>query len=386
MSYLSLIWTQLWRNPMRTTLTGLSLIVAFLLFGLLQPINQILGQGPTQASIGRLIVIPKHSTSDLLPIAHFDRIQQIDGVADTSHVTWFGGTYVDPANFFAQYAVTPADYLNVMPELKMPKEQRTAFLSNRLGAIVGFKTAEKFNWQIGDRIPIIPNIWHNRDNQPWEFELVGIFTSEDTSIVDNTGFYFNYAYFDEYRAFANGTVGSYVVRIADSNQTNEVANKIDALFANSSAETKTLSDREYALSFARQMGNVSIIVSSILGAVLFTILLLTGNTITQSNRERIPELAVMKVLGFQTSALFAVVLLESILLTVFAAIVGLLGAHFLLAKIATGLPQLAQIGITGVPMTVAAYGLIVAAFIGLLVGFPAALKTTHISVVQALRA
>jgi len=385
MTYASLLRANLSRNPTRTTLTGICLVIAFLLFGLLQPIGKLFREGPEMTSEGRLVVIPKHSTADLLPVNYFEQLQQIEGVAAVAHVTWFGGTYVDPANFFPQYAVTPNEYLSVVKEIRLPKNQREAFLSNRRAAIVGIETAERFNWQVGDRIPLIPNIWHNQDAGPWEFDLVGIFDSDDESIVNNTGFYFGYEYFDSYRAFGNGTVGSFAIRVENPARMTELAQSVDALFVNSNAETKTLSDREYALSFAKQMGDVGLIVTAILSAVFFTILLLVSNTIAQTTRERIPELAVMKVLGFHSSTMLWMVLAESILLTVTAAILGLLAAQVLLSQIGSILPQLKQLGTVSMPFDVAGFGLLIAFFVGFVVGLPPALKAMRLSIVEALR-
>ena len=239
--------------------------------------------------------------------------------------------------------------------------------------------------KVGDRIPLIPNIWHNRDSGSWEFDLVGVFTSSNKSVVNNTGFYFGYGYFDDYRAFGNGTVGSYLVRVFDPTRTTELANKIDALFANSNSETRTLTDREYALSFAKQMGDVGLIVTAILSAVFFTILLLAGNTIAQATRERIPELAVMRVVGFHPSSVLWMVLTESILLSITAAIVGLLAAQLLLVQIGKLIPELNQLGPINVPLDVAGYGLIIALLIGLIAGLPPALKAMRLSIVDALR-
>ncbi len=385
MKYGFLFWANLRRNPTRTILTGICLVIAFLLFGLLQPISKIFREGPEMASVGRLVVTPKHSSSDLLPVRYFDQIQQIEGVTAVAHMSWFGGTYVDPANFFPQFAVTPEEYLQVISEIELPEDQREAFISNRRAAIVGRETADKFGMKVGDRIPLIPNIWHNRDSGPWVFDLVGIFNSSNKSAVNNTGFYFGYGYFDDYRAFGNGTVGSYLVRVSDPTRTAELANEIDARFANSDSETRTLTDREYALSFAKQMGDVGLIVTAILSAVFFTILLLAGNTIAQATRERIPELAVMRVVGFHPSSVLWMVLTESILLSITAAIVGLLAAQLLLVQIGKLIPELNQLGPINVPLDVAGYGLIIALLIGLIAGLPPALKAMRLSIVDALR-
>lgn len=385
MTYASLLRANLSRNPTRTLLTGSCLVIAFMLFGLLQPIGKMFREGPGSSSVPRLVVTPKHSIADMLPVSYWSQINKTEGVSAAAHVTWFGGTYIDPSNSFPQFAVTPKEYLSVLTEIRLPIEQREAFLTRRQAAIVGRETADRFNWRLGDRITLIPNIWHNQDSAPWGFDLVGIFDSDDTSVVTSTGFYFSYEYFDSYRAFGNGTVGSFVIRTKHPSQTTGLAKRIDALFANSDAETKTLSEREYALSFAKQMGNVGLIVSAILGAVFFTILLLASNTISQTIRERIPELAVMKVLGFSSSTMLWMVLAEATLLTMTSAAIGLLIAQALLAQLDTLIPQLSQLGSINVAPDIAALGLTIAFCLGMIVGLPPALKAVRLSIVDALR-
>jgi len=385
MTFASLLRANLLRNPVRTSLTAMCLILAFMLFGLLQPLNKIFTQGPELGSVGRLVVLPKHSTSDLLPVSYLNRISELPAITAVTHVSWFGGTYVDPANFFPQFAVDPRLYLQVFTEIQLPPAQRDAFMQQRNGAIVGRDTAQRFGWQVGDVIPLIPNIWHNRDGGPWEFELVGIFTSADEGVVNNTGFYFGFDYFDNYRAFGQGLVGSYVARISSAQQVTDTATRIDDLFANSDAETKTLSDREYALSFARQLGNIGLIIDAILLAVFFTILLLSGHTLAQSARERIAELAVMRVLGFQVSATLSMMMAEAVLLTIGAAALGLLLAEAMLLQLNEIVPQLKQIGSLGVPLGVAALGLLLALGLAVLVGLPPAIMAVRRSIVDALR-
>ena len=385
MNYASLLRANLCRNPTRTILTAICLVIAFLLFGLLQPLGKIFSEGPVSAVASRLVVTPKHSVVDMLPVSYWSQIQQTEGVVSVAHTTWFGGTYIDANNSFPQYAVTPVEYLAVVKEIQLPTEQREAFISNRQAAIVGKEIAEKFNWQIGDRISLIPNIWHNRDARAWDFDLVGIFESADTSVVNNNGFYFSYEYFDSYRSFGQGTVGSFLILAREQTQINALAKQIDAAFANSTAETKTLSEREFALSFAKQMGNVGLIVSVILCAVFFTIVLLASNTIAQTVRERIPEFAVMKVLGFRSSTILCMIVVEAILLTITAACLGLLCAQGLLSQIGNLVPQLKQVGAINVTFDIAFLALVIALSIGVFVALPPAIKAMRLSVADALR-
>ena len=385
MSYASLLRANLSRNPTRTILTAICLVIAFLLFGLLQPIGKMFSEGPVSASTSRLVVTPKHSVVDMLPVSYWSQIQQTEGVVAAAHTTWFGGTYIDANNSFPQYAVTPVEYLSVVKEIQLTVEQSDAFVSNRQAAIVGKETAEKFNWQTGDRISLIPNIWHNRDARAWDFDLVGIFESTDTSVVNNSGFYFSYEYFDSYRSFGQGTVGSFLVQVGEQAQTTTLAAQIDGLFANSTAETKTLSESEFALSFAKQMGNVGLIVSAILCAVFFTIILLASNTIAQAIRERIPEFAVMKVLGFRSFTILCMVVGEAILLTSTAACLGLLCAQGLLSQLDSLVPQLKQVGAINITFDIVFLGLIIALSIGVFVALPPAIKAMRLSIADALR-
>ncbi len=385
MNYLTLIRANLTRNPLRTGLTGLCLIIAFLLFGLLQPIGLMFTQGPQLGDQPRLVVTPKHSTSDLLPVHYLEKIRATEGVANVTHMSWFGGTYIDAKNFFAQFAVHRDSYLDLMPEVQLSSAEREAFATTRRGAIVGVDTATKYDWKVGDQIPLIPTIWHNQDNSVWLFEIVGIFDSSNAGLVNNEGFYFGYDYFDDYRAFAKGTVGSFVVSVKSSDQITAIAKRIDATFANSSSETKTQTDREYALSFARQLGDVGLIVNAVLGAVLFTMLMLTGNTIAQATRERIPELAVMKVLGFGTPTVLVLVLLETLLLVFGSLLIGLLLAQGLLTSIERLIPQLQQLGSINVSAPVVTQGLVIALVMSLIVGLPPALRAMRLNIVDALR-
>ncbi len=322
MRFLHLIWGNLGRKKLRTSLTLLSVVVAFVLFGFLCAIREALVGGVALAGADRLIVRHKVSIIQLLPESYQARMQRIPGVASVAHQTWFGGIYQDPKNFFMQTPVVPEEFMPMFPEFLLPQDQMKAWQATRTGAIVGRKTAERFHWKIGDRIPIMSPIWMRKT---WEFDLVGIFDGRVKG-TDTTGLYFRYDYFDESRRAQNwgqGQVGWYTIRIKDPAQAAEVAKRVDEEFANSSAETKTEPEGAFIQGWANQIGNIALIVAAILTAVFFTILLVTGSTMSQAVRERIGELGVLKAIGFTNAQVLGLVLAESCLLTVLGGVVGL---------------------------------------------------------------
>jgi putative ABC transport system permease protein len=385
MSWLVLLRANLARHPARTLLTALSLILAFTLFGLLQPIRLLFAQGVGSGQDSRLVVGPKHSVADMLPVAHGQRIVALPNVGVVAHMTWFGGTYQDPSNFFAQYAVTPEEFLEINTEIELPFPQAEHFRNERRAAIAGADLAERFGWHIGNTISLTPNIWHNRDGGAWTFELVGIFRSSNESLIGNNGFYFAYPYFDEYRAFGRGTVGTFIANLADAQQTATSIQAIDAEFANSRHETRTQSSDQYVLSFARQLGEVGMMASLILGGVLFTLLILTGHAIARSIRERRQEVAVLRVLGFSPGTLATTLLLESVAITLGAGLIGLAMAYAVALQVEIHIPQVRQLG--GLVMTpvVVVQGIALAIAIGLGVAAIPAIRSVRRDLVPALR-
>lgn len=323
MKFAHLIWGNLMRKKLRTSLTVLSILVAFILFGLLCAIKQALVGGVDLAGADRLIVRHKVSIIQLLPESYKARMEHIPGVALATHQTWFGGIYQDPKNFFMQCPVLPEEFLSIHPEIILRPEEMKAWLQTRTGAIVGRNTAERFKWKIGDKIPIMSPIWGQRT---WEFDLVGIFDGRDKG-TDTTPMFFRYDYFDEFRRANNnrgtGQVGWYTIRIKDPAQAANVAKLVDQEFENSPAETKTEPEGAFVQGFAKQLGNIGFIVASILGAVFFTILLVTGSTISQSVRERIGELGVLKAIGFTNTQVLGLILSESCLLALLGGGIGL---------------------------------------------------------------
>ena len=381
MSYLFLVWSNLKRKKLRSLLTLLSIVVAFVLFGLLSAIRQALTGGVTLAGADRLIVRHKVSIIQMLQESYKARMERIPGVVLATHQTWFGGIYQDPKNFFMQCPVIPEEFLDMHPEMILAPEQKEAWLHTRTGAIVGRMTAARFHWKIGDKIPIMSPIWLRKT---WTFDIVGIYDGRDKN-TDTTPLFFRYDYFDEARQQQNwgkGLVGWYTVRVKDPAQAADVARRIDAEFENSSAETKTEPEGAFIQGWVSQIGDIALITASILGAVFFTILLVTGNTISQSVRERIGELGVLKAIGFTNRQMLALVLLESCLLSLLGGALGLGLAELIVAR---GDPTHGMLPLFFFPNRDLVIGLGISLVLGLVTGVFPALQAMRLRVADALR-
>ena len=381
MKFLHLIWSNLKRKKLRTSLTLLSIFVAFVLFGVLSAIKQALVGGVEVAGADRLVVRHKVSIIQLLPESYKARMERIPGVAMATHQTWFGGIYQDPKNFFMQNPVIPEEFLSMHPELVLAPKQKEAWLATRTGAIVGQSTANRFHWKIGDRVPIQSPIWGRKT---WEFDIVGIFDGRDKG-TDTTPLFFRYDYFDEVRKNLNwgqGLVGWYTIRVKDPAQAAEVARQVDAEFENSSAETKTEPEGAFVQAWAKQIGNIALIVGAITGAVFFTILLVTGNTMSQAVRERTGELGVLKAIGFTNGQVLGIVLAESCVLTVLG---GGLGLGLAWLFISRGDPTGGMLPLFYFPPRDLLAGLGLAVALGVLTGIFPALQAMRLRLADALR-
>lgn len=323
MKFLPLVWKNLWRRKVRTAFTLACIFIAFLLFGMLMTIRAAFSFGVELAGLDRLIIIHKVSLIQPLPKSYLERLRAVPGVLTATHNSWFGGVYQDPSNFFAQIALEPETYFSMYPELRLPPDQMKAWLADRQGAVVGRATANRFGWKIGDRIPLQATIWQPKsgNGSTWEFNLVGIYDGDPG--VDTTNFFFRYDYLDENRTNGDGLVGWYIVKIDDPSRSVEMAARFDDMFANSSAETKTTTEKGFVDSFAKQIGDIGAIMMAIVSAVLFTMLLVSANTMAQSVRERTNELAVLKTLGFSNTAVLAIVLGESLFIALLGGTLGL---------------------------------------------------------------
>ena len=382
MKYLYLVWSNLKRKKLRSILTMLSILVAFTLFSYLGAIRQSFSQGIEVAGLDRLIVRHKVSIIQMLPAAYEARMERVDGVVDAIHQSWFGGVYQKPSNFFPQMPVEPEEYLAMYPEILLSDAEREAWFRTRSGAIAGRQIAERFGWKVGDRIPIQATVWTRKGGEStWEFDLVGIYDGAEKG-TDTTMFLFRYDFFEESRQFGQGQVGWYTVRIAEPERAAEVAAAIDAEFANSRYETKTEAEGAFLQGFADQIGDVGLILTSIVAAVFFTILLVAGNTMAYAVRERTNELAVLKALGFTDTGVLGLVLGEAMLLT---AIGGGLGLLLGWVMVSAGDPTNGFLPVFFIPGRDMVIGVILIGVTAFVAGILPALQAQRLRIADALR-
>ncbi len=377
MKYFRLVWSNLLRKKTRTTLTIGSFAVALFLFGLLVTIQTAFNQGVEVAGVDRLVVRNKISLIMPLPLSYEEQMLQIPGVKAVTFATWFGGYYQDPKNFFPQFAIQKETWLKMYPEFQVPKDEWSAFLADREACIVGRKTAQKYGIKVGDRIPIVASIWGG----VWEFNVRGIYTGARTE-DDTTQLWFRWDYLDERRQWGKGTVGWYVVRVENPDDAMAVAKAIDERFANSSWETKTDTERAFAAGFVKQMGNIKLLILVIGGVVFFTLLLVTGNTLAMSVRERTGELAVLKTLGFTDVAVLWLVLGESLLYSAQGGILGLAAVKLFTLH---GDPTGGFLPLFYLPPSKMVLGLLVALATGAAAGVIPAVLAMRLRIVDALR-
>ena len=333
MKYLPIIWRNLLRRKVRTFFTVGAIFIAFVLFGVLVAVRSAFSMGVDLAGADRLMVLNKISIIQPLPYSYGSQIRQIEGVRDVTHANWFGGYYQDPKNQFPNMAVDPEAWLRMYPEFEITPEEKKAWLADRSGAIVGADTAKRFGWKVGDRVPLQATIFRRPDGAGWEFNIVGIYDSPVKG-TDKTQLFFHWAFLDEVlrNTMFGGQVGWYVIRAADPDRSPEIARKVDTMFANSPAETKTDSEKAFVAGFAKQFGNIALITQLITAAALFMILLVTAITMAQAVRERTSELAVLKTLGFGDSRILGMVLAESLAIAILGGSLGLIVAWFLVSE------------------------------------------------------
>ena len=377
MKYLPFIFRNLFRRKTRTLLTVGSIAVALFLFGLLVTIETSLNAGVDVAGADRLIVRNKTSLIMPLPLSYQERLRQIEHITEATFATWFGGIYQDQKNFFPQFAIDTETYRHLFPEFRIPDEQWQAFLADQEGAVVGRTTAERFGWKVGDRIPIQGTIWSGT----WDFNIRAIYEGERAG-DDESMFWFHWKYLEERRPFGKGTVGWYTVKLDDPDHAVEVGRAIDERFANSAWETSTETEKAFAAGFANQIGNIRLLILSIGAVVLFTLLLVTGNTMAMAVRERVPELGVLKTLGFGDTTVLALVLTESLLI---ALVGGALGLG--LAKLFTlgGDPTGGMLPVFYLAPGKMVLGAALALFVGFAAGAIPALTAMNLRIVDALR-
>ena len=381
MKFSRLLLANLFRKKARLILTIGSFAVALFLFALLGVVNDAFSRGADVVSANRLITINRTSIINTIPLSYRDEILRIPGVKYVTHENWFGGVYQDPKNFFPQYVIDPESQRQVYPELIVPDDQWNTFLKDRQGTIVGAATMKRFGWKIGDRIPIKTTIY-GLAGKAFEFNIAGVYNGARPD-DDETQFWIQWEYFKESIPDSlKGQVGWYTILIANPDDAPRIAKAIDNMYLNSPYETKTETESAFAEGWVKQFGNIKFLIVSIGTVVFFTLLLVTGNTMAISVRERTNELGVLKAIGFPDRLVLGFILGESMVIAL-AGCVGLLLAMVaipVLGRAMAGL--LPQLLITAKTL---AYGVIAALLVGFASGILPAYGAMRMSVINALR-
>src|SRR4029079_5628751 len=386
MKFLPIVWRNLLRRKFRTIFTIGAIFFAFLLFGVLMAIRSAFNMGVEMAGQGRLMVIDKVSIINPLPASYEQQIKQVEGVTDITHANWFGGYYQDVRNQFATFATDPESWLRIYArEFELPEDQKKAWIADRTGAIVGADTAKKYGFKVGQRVPIQGTIYRRPDGGPWEFTIDGIYDSKIKG-ADKTNLLFNYQYLRETipeQSVFRDRYNWYVFTVADPDRAPEIAAKIDARFANSPSETKTNTEKAFVSDFAKQVGDIGTIMMWIVGMAMFTILLVSGNTMAQAIRERTGELAVLKTLGFGDGRILGMVLLESVVIAVAGGAFGL-AVSFAFITV-TGDPTHGMLPAFYFPTPQIILGIALVLGLGIASGLLPAWQASRLRIVDALR-
>jgi putative ABC transport system permease protein len=379
-----LVRKNLFRRKLRAALMIVSILIAFMIFGVLAGFYRAFTAGEDRAAADRLITVNKINFTQPMPIAYFNRVRAVDGVRQVTHANWFGGYYQDPKNFLMTLAIEPATYFDVYrSELDVPPEQLQAFISDRSSAVIGESMARKWGWKVGDRVPVASNIFTQRSNgsHTWDFTIAGIVKGKAEQV--STDFLlFQYAYFDETRTFGKDTIGWLILQTNSPENNDRVAKTIDAMFANSTAETSTDTEKAFGKAFAAQFGNIALIVFLVVGAAFVTILMIVGNTMALSIRERTREIGVLKTLGFSGPRILRMVLGESVLLALLGGLPGLAIAALITIALRVSLANIAPA--FAVSPVIALEGIALMIALGLFTGVIPALNAMRLKIATAL--
>ncbi len=384
MNDFDLVRKNLFRRKLRAALMIVSILIAFMIFGVLAGFYRAFTAGEDRAAADRLITVNKINFTQPMPMAYFNRVRAVDGVRQVTHANWFGGYYQDPKNFLMTLAIEPATYFDMYrSELDIPPEQLQAFISDRSSAVIGESMARKWGWKVGDRVPVASNIFTQRSNgsHTWDFTIAGIVKGKAEQV--STDFLlFQYAYFDETRTFGKDTIGWLILQTNSPENNDRVAKTIDAMFANSTAETSTDTEKAFGKAFAAQFGNIALIVFLVVGAAFVTILMIVGNTMALSIRERTREIGVLKTLGFSGPRILRMVLGESVLLALLGGLPGLAIAALITIALRASLANIAPA--FAVSPVIALEGIALMIALGLFTGVIPALNAMRLKIATAL--
>jgi putative ABC transport system permease protein len=383
MSRAGFVLANLFGKKTRTWLTLLSVVMAFVLFGLLQSLNLVFSAGADFVGATRLVTQSRVSFTQSLPLRMVPEMDATPGVARVMYQQWFGAVFREDPQIFA-FAVEPQRLHDVYPEWVMPEEQWQAFARTRTGMIAGRELANKYGWKVGDKIPLQSNIFPQKNNsKDWTFDLVGIYDGKDAEWQRNTagGMYINHEYFKEAALFGGNMAGIFVLRLENPDMAQAVATAVDKRYENSADETKTQTEKDFQVGFVKQLGDIGLIVRWILFAVFFTLLLVVGNTMAQSVRERIPQFAVLKTLGFSDNTVLGFVLVETTVLCALGGLVGLAFATALGVVVARAVGPMLPLA---VDYRIWVWGLGAIVLLSLVVGLLPALRARRLKIVDAL--
>jgi len=381
MKFLPLLFKNILRKKTRLILTIGSFAIALFLFGILAIVNNSFnGALNSMAGVDRLMVQNRVSIIQPVPQAYKEKIEQIQGVKTVTYANWFGAVYQDEKNFFPQYAIDEDNYRQMYPEFKVSDAEWKAWQDDREGVIVGEKTAKRYGFKVGDRVPLTGVLWS--PEKSWSFNIRGIYHA-DKPDEDTSQFWLHWKLFDERRAFGKGTVGWYIVRVNSPDDAVRVSKEIDTMFANSSTETKTQTEKEMLAGWAKQTGNIGLMITIIGSIVFFTLLLVIGNTMAMSIRERVRELAVLKAIGFTDTFVLVFVIAEALLVALIGVAIGLGLLMLALPGIEKALGSFLQF--VFLPPQKAVEGVVITLFIAFLAGIIPAVNASRLRVVDAIR-
>jgi putative ABC transport system permease protein len=331
MKYLQFLIRNLLRNRRRTLLTVSSIAVSLFLISTLRTVLTQLESPPeTPGSALRLITRHKVSLANMLPISYRAKIMKVEGVEAVVGTMWFGGVYKDPKNFFPQFAVDTDQFFAVNADMNLTEGEKQAFIADRTGALVGDNLAERFGWKVGDRVHLTGALFVFDP----ELTIRGIYSAGSD---DGSSLYFHWEYFNEglkNSGFEGSDfTGTFSIRVHSPDAVPSVASEVDALFRNSTAPTKTETEKAFVLGFLTMMGNVRLLITAISSVVIFTIVLVAANTMAMSIRERGREIGILKALGFKRAHILGFLVGESTLLALTGALIGSLGARAVFSRV-----------------------------------------------------